>query len=141
MTRDDARIKFFGIVQKLDPMTIRFALGIASIVWAIAMFIGPYTFSRRGWFILSDISNETVWAVIFLLHGVATFWRLLDPISRPGWALVVNCYGWFIWFFVALATNLALGAFSPGGAMEWTMVAMQTFVIIRTGLKREVVSL
>lgn len=141
MTRADARNALLRVAHQIDITTIRSILAVCSLVWAIAMLAGPQTFHRNGWMILAHVSNEFIWGCIFLLHFLTTLWRFVDPQSRFYWNQIVNIYGFLIWFFVTLATNITLGAFSPGSAAEWVLIACQGYVILRTGYKKEVVTL
>lgn len=141
MTSNDVRRTSTLLLSHLDPFTIRFLLAGASIIWSILLFWPVSTFHRHGFEYLRWLFPEEVWGALFLLHGTAVFWRLLEAKSRPVWALVVNCYGFFLWTFTTASINIALGALTPGTGMEWMMVGASFFALVKTGLKREVVTL
>lgn len=128
------------VLKSIDTLTIRVVLALASIIWAIALLLGTQTFERPGWKILAVVSPEITWAILFLIFPLASAWRMVTPTYSRFWGLVINSYGFAIWFFTTLATNLAIGAFSPSTSLEWTILVAQGYVVVMTGLKKEVVT-
>lgn len=137
----DCRLIMRQVLRDLNPTTIRTLVSAASLLWAISLILGPQTFQQRGWGFSSSVSTESAWAAVFALHFLGTFWRMIDPKSRPRWALLINVYGFAIWIFITVAGNLAVGLFTPANAMEWIMVSAQGWVVVMTGRKKEVVTL
>lgn len=123
-----------------DTTTIRIILANASLMWAIASLLDPLAFQRDAYAVLRQVADQSVWAAAFLLHFAGVYWRLFDPVARPIWALVINSYGFAVWFVSTAAVNLAVGGFAPGSALEWTMCMASAWALYRTGLNREIVT-
>jgi hypothetical protein len=123
-----------------DTTTIRIILANASALWVVAAIADPGAFDRPGFVVMAHLAPMWVWAIGFLLHFAGVYWRLFDPISRPIWALAVNAFGFFLWFTSTAAINLALGTFTPGSALEWTLCGASAWALYRTGLHREIVT-
>lgn len=140
------RVSYWSTVMRIvfagtDTTTIRVLLAWASAVWAAFLMFDPTLFQRPAYAIMRAFSPQEIWCVAFVLHYVGVHWRLLDPRNRPVWALIVNGWGFFIWFFYTVSITLSLGAFTPGSALEWTMCGASAWALFRTGLKKEAISL
>lgn len=136
--------RFVALVIKValfaDTTTIRIILANASLLWVVASIIDPTAFHRPGFAVMAQLAPLWVWAAGFLLHFVGVYWRLFDPVSRPVWALAVNASGFFLWFTSTAAINVALGSFTPGSALEWTLCGASAWALYRTGLQPEIVT-
>lgn len=137
-TRSDVKFTALQVLGDLSPNTIRCLLGLGSLLWAFSLMIGPHTFDRQGWSVVSYLcSEESIWALLFFIHGIATFWRLCEPRARPDLNWAITAYGFFIWFFTTLAGNIAIGALSPYTSMEWVMIMAQGWLLLPFKKKRE----
>lgn len=125
-----------AVISALDTRTAKLLVALASLLWAFALVIGPQTFDRQAYVFVSFVSNETVWAGVFFLHTLGVLYCLLNPERPQMVALVVNCYGFAIWFFNTLATNLAVMALSPSSSMDWVMVGAQAWVVLKTRTRK-----
>lgn len=81
---------------------------------------------------MAAVGEQGFWAVAFLLHFAGTYWRMLDPVPRPKWALIINAYGVFVWGFMTISLNVAQGYWAPGTALECVMVSLSGWALFRT---------
>lgn len=120
-----------------DTVTIRVILASASLFFALALIGNSHMFDRPSYEVMKQYGTEYCWAFAFFIHWLGVYWRLLDPMPRPHWALVVNTFGFTIWALMTLSINVALGSITPGTTLEWTMVAWSGLALYRTGLNKE----
>ncbi len=123
-----------------DTTTIRLILANASIFWSISLILQPETFNRPAYEIMRVFGNAYVWAAAFFLHFAGVYWRLLDHRARPTIALIVNCFGFMLWFISTVAINYSLGFFSHTSSLELAIVGASAWALYRTGLQTEIVT-
>ena len=58
------------LLFRADLIGTMFTLGISELIWAITLFWPGNTFDRPVYGLMSSISKEEIWALIFLLSGV-----------------------------------------------------------------------
>ncbi len=116
-----------------DMLPIRIVLANASFMRAISLGIDYDAFSRPAYGISAQIAPQWAWAVLFLLHGIGEYWRVIDPVHRPRWALLTNAYGFLIWFVATVGVTMSIGSFSPTLAMDWSMLLAAGWMLFRTG--------
>lgn len=123
-----------------DTTTIRVILAVASVGYTVGLWLPLHTFERKGYALMASISNEWVWGGAFLAHAMGVFWRIIDVVPRNGWAFAINAYGFGLWFVVTGMIMESIGEYSPGVAMELTVLAAAFIALVRTGLNDEKIS-
>lgn len=123
-----------------DTTTIRIILANASFLWAFFVMLDPIVFERPAYEIMRAVAPGHVWAAMFLLHFVGVYWRTYDPVARVLPGLIVNGYGFLIWFFSTVSLNFYVGALSPGTACELCMCAASAWALYKVGFQRELIS-
>lgn len=137
-----AKVVFFSA----DTSTIRLLLAWASFMYggSIAFHLifhsGDFFAERPAYALMRMVASGWGWVVIFMVHFLGVHWRVLDPKERVWAGLIVNTYGFLIWFYSTLCTNIAIGMVLPSSALEWTMIFASGWALYRTGLQRELVS-
>lgn len=120
-----------------DTTTIRVLLAVASVGFTAGLWLPLHTFDRPGFAVMRAVMPEWAWGALFLLHAAGVAWRLIDPLPRVGWAFAVNAYGLFLWIVSTGLITSAVGEYSPGTAMEITVLLAAFVALIRTGLNDE----
>lgn len=133
-------VMFNRVFFQADTTTIRLILANGSFVWAFSLLLDPHAFDRRVYTLMDSLAPQPVWMVLFALHFMGVYWRLLDVKARIWWALAVNGLGFALWFISTAAINVAVGTFSQTSSLELTMVAASGWALFRTGLRPEIVS-
>lgn len=128
-----------------DTVTVRMILALASLLWSINAINHPEAFGQPAYSALRAFGSiyvtYKVWSALFFLHFFASTWRIYDPVERKTWALVVNAYGLFIWLLVTISMNCAVGYVAVGTSVEWSLCMFASWALLRTGLRKETVTL
>lgn len=124
-----------------DTTTIRLLLAWSSAVSGFSLILDPDKFKAPAYSVVAIFGNEQMWAAYFLAHWLGVHWRLYDPIARPNAALVINTFGFAVWFISTAAICWAVGAVGIATAMSLTLCIASAWALYRTGLQREIVTL
>jgi hypothetical protein len=106
----------------------------------VTVISNPTQFNTPAFEIMRAVCGERMWSVLFLLHFVGVYWRTYDPVPRILMGLIINSYGFLIWFFMTVSVNLYVGWVSPVTALELTMCAASAWALYKTGFRRELIS-
>lgn len=132
-----------AVFKYTDTDAIRVLLANASFLWTGGLLWdvifgapGRYTFDRSGFYYMAQFGGEIEWATVFFIHGMGVyltvFWK------TPTWfAVTTNALGLAVWLASTVAIDLAVGSFSPGTSMEWTMCVAAGWSLYRTEIKHE----
>lgn len=123
-----------------DTTTIRLLLAWSSFVSGVSLLIDNDKFTTPTYTVVKTFGSETAWAVYFLAHFIGVHWRLYDPVSRPRCALVINTFGFAVWFISTMSICVAVGAVGIATAMSLTLCVASAWALYRTGLQREIVT-
>jgi hypothetical protein len=132
-----------------DTAPVRLLLAWSSGVYAMTLGIntwqGNLLFDRPAYALMDlvhigSLRGEWLWVFIFTLHWVGVHWRILDPKERVWAGILVNFYGFVIWFYSTLSINLSLGLLLPTSSTEWVLIVASGWALYRTGLRREMVT-
>lgn len=125
-----------------DTTTIRFLLAWASFVAGLGLLLDPDKFQLPAYSIIAEFGTERMWAVYFLLHWAGALWRIFEVTrSRPRCAVLINLFGFAIWFISTVGLAWAVGSVGIPTAMAATLCAASAWALLRTGMQPEVVSL
>lgn len=122
-----------------DTTLLRLVLGVSSLLFAIALALPDTIFDPDRFAVTLYVPYRTVWIVLFLLHFLGVFWRLIDARHRVRWALTVNSLGCVLWLGVAISTFMVYG-FSLSVVVEGMLGILSVWVLYRTGLTPEIVT-
>lgn len=137
---DHIRRVTYSVFNDADTSTIRILLANASLVWAMFVFFNPAVFDRPAYDIMRTVASGEVWSVAFLLHFAGVYWRTYDPVPRIIPGLIINGYGFMIWFFTTVSLNYYVGSPSPGTAAEFVLCLSSAWALFKTGFNRELIS-
>lgn len=136
------RLFLFG-----DTIAIRVLMAAASIVFGSVLIVHPDTFDRKSFTVMALVVNQfdwgralgpvVVWSALFYLHGFGVFWRIVERRARIGFAVAINWLGVVIWIAEFTLTNVALGEFAAGNALELPATVALFIALCRTGLNDE----
>ena len=136
--KDTAYLVFFGA----DMVTIRVILALASLVSGVALLVDDDKFQMPSYAVVGKFGNEKMWAVYFFLHFIGVHWRVFERSkSRPTWALIINTWGFAIWFISTVGVAWAVGSVGIPTSIALTMCVASAWALFRTGLGRDVVTL
>ena len=135
--KDTTRIVFI----EADVLTIRTLLAFASLLSALSLMIEPDKFLRPSYELVAKFGTEWMWAIYFILHAAGITWRIYErSVSRPKWALLINAWGFSIWFVSTVSMSIVAGVGIPL-SLSITMCAASGWALYRTGLRKDVVSM
>lgn len=126
----------YTVFESADAVLIRLLLANASLLWASFLWLNPYLFDRPAYEIMRVVAPGNVWAWAFFLHFLGVYWRTYDPVPRVLPGLIINAYGFLIWFFTTVSYNYFVGALSPTTASELILCISSAWALYRTGFKR-----
>lgn len=139
------RLTYFRLVMLevfwySDTTTVRLILAVSSFGYCMGFWLPLHTLQRAPWTTLAAYGNSFTWGLAFMAHFVGVMWRILDTKSSVLWALAVNVWGLFIWAITTVLILITVGEYSPGMAMEITVIVAALVALIRTDLNREIAS-
>src|SRR3984885_858054 len=102
---DHVRRVTYSVFDDADTSLIRVLLANASLLWAAFVIFFPSTFERPSYEIMRTVMPGQWWAYAFLIHFVGVYWRTYDPIPRILAGLIINAYGFVLWFFTTVSLN------------------------------------
>jgi hypothetical protein len=137
---DHIRRVTHSVFNDADSSTIRLLLANASLVWAAIVWFNPAVFERPSYDIMRAVAGHEVWSVAFLLHFLGVYWRTYDPVPRVVQGLIINGYGFMIWFFTTMSLNYYVGSPSPGTSAEFVLCLASAWALYKTGFNRELIS-
>lgn len=101
----------------------------------------PSVFVRPAYAIMALFPGGVwLWFVLFMAHMLGVHWRVFDPIARPGWALAINILGFSVWAYSTASLVISLRALLPTSAIELVVIFFFFWVMVRTGLQKELLS-
>lgn len=135
--KDTNRLVFL----KADTLTIRALLACSSLISALSLVFDPDKFDRPSYELVGKFGPEWLWIVYFMAHCIGVTWRIYErSVSRPKVAVVINAWGFSIWF--VSTTSIAIsGSVGFPLSVSITMCAASAWALYRTGLSKDVVSL
>lgn len=136
--RDTLRVVF----MEADTVTIRVLLAWSSLFSALALLVHPDKFKHPAYVVMAQFGSEHWWALCFLIHFIGVHWRIFERSkSRPNWALLINTFGFAIWFTSTVSICWAVGSVGVATSMSFTLCFASAWSLYRTGLGKEVVTL
>lgn len=98
---------------------VRCALGLASYIWAIELFVSNgEVFDRPNYYLLATVTNETILGIAFLIHALGVTWRLYDRRPCTLCGLVINIYGFLLWTAVVASIHWSVSGPVPVAALD-----------------------
>lgn len=141
MLRNIRRLHLMRVLMQVfvygDMNTIRAMLALGSIGWAAGLWCFSDTFGRPGYRYMAAFAPQWLWGFAFLLHFLGVCWRFIDRRVNVPWALTIHGFGLSLWIISTAALTVAVGEFTPSGALEWVLIAAGAMAFIRTGFNEE----
>lgn len=122
---------------------VRFALVwmFPSLEGVVSLVHGPDLFTRPAYAIMALVPGGSwTWAALFMAHMLGVHWRALDPKESVPWLLTVNILGLALWAYSTASLVVSLRALLPSSALELVVILFSFWVLVRTGLQREIVT-
>lgn len=150
-----------------DTLTVRLLLAWASGVYAVllvwpevangvrfvAMALSPEFVAWLDWHRSASIfarpayaimvlfpGGVWLWFALYMGHMVGVHWRVFDPVERERWALAINILGFAVWAYSTASLVISLKAVLPTSALELVVIFFSFWVMVRTGLQRELLT-
>ena len=121
------------LIYGSDLHATRFMLGLAELVWAIALLWPGDTFGRPTYTMMANVAPEECWAVMFLISSFIQFHILFHGSyhSKPATAFAL-CNALF-WIFTVV--SMYLSVYPPPGAIsgELALAFGAAWVFVRSG--------
>lgn len=137
---DHVRRVSYSVFEDADTSLVRILLANASVVWAVFVFVNPHVFDRPAYEVMRAVMPGWAWAWAFILHFLGVYWRTYDPVPRVVPGLIINGYGFIIWFFTTVSLNYYVGALTPSTAAELVLCGSSAWALYKTGFKQELIS-
>lgn len=91
------------LLFKADLINTMFILGIAELIWAISLFWPGNTFDSPVYGLMSSISNEEIWALIFLLSGVTQITIAMHNCVDHWFSRLFAGWNAALWVYIVIA--------------------------------------
>lgn len=124
---------FCDIFVSTDTTTVRIMLANASMFWAVIIFSNPAVMTQEPFAIMSAVGDNTFWIAAFLAHFAGVYWRACDPAPQVFSGLIINGYGFLLWFFTSVAINYNMEHVNPGTALEIVICSASAWALFKTG--------
>lgn len=135
------RDTFQLVFLQADTVTIRLLLAWASFFSALSLVFHLDKFKAPAYAVVANFGDEKAWIVYFLIHFIGVHWRVFERTrSRPKWALVINIWGFSLWFISAVGVSWSVGNVGINTSLSLTMCVASAWSLYRTGLGRDVVT-
>lgn len=97
---------YYRTIQTLlfrsDLNFVRFLMGCSSLLFAILLFLSGDTFQREVYRYLLLFFPETIWAILFLIHGIVCLYVVLNKKTNTIPFFVIDGFlGCFLWNLVS----------------------------------------
>ena len=127
-----------GVFWQAHPTTVRMLLALASMGWALVLLANYDILNHYPYQYMLTVMPAWAWCIGFMAHFTGTFWRIFDSTPRVHWALTINALGCFLWIALTICINMRAGTFLPGSSLDAVTCAFSLWVLIRTGLGKDV---
>jgi hypothetical protein len=126
--------KMLMLIYGSDLLATRFLLGVAELVWALALFWPGDTFGRPTYSIMSQLASEHTWALLFLITGILQFKILFDHDYHSRVAIVFSGWNCNLWMFTVIAMYLSV--YPPPAAISGELACAlgSIWVFVRSGV-------
>lgn len=125
------KMRLHDIMWGSDLIASRFFVSLASIFWSFLLFWPGDTFARPTYTLMSKFANETTWAILFGLQGLAGLYSIIHK-SRDKLLLVTDAVlGCMLWTGSCVA--MLLSVYPPPAAISAEIVAaiMSWWILVR----------
>src|SRR4051812_14287554 len=112
-----------SLIWHSDTSIIRLVMAVSSLGYAIGLLPLFHTFDRPAFALMRLLAPESVWVFALLLHSAGVTWRLLDDRASLLWGWLINGLGLALWGLMVFLVLATVGEYSPGMAMEMTVMA------------------
>jgi hypothetical protein len=119
--------------SEMNAVVVGLILANGSFLWALSSWLTPSIFLGEQFSTMRSVASGAVWGWAFLLHFLLTYWRTYDPVERPRFSLMVNIYGFCLWFFANASLVLHEGILSPSTALQASVCFASAWVLYKTG--------
>lgn len=125
--------RFFTVFFYSDLHAVRFILGLAELLWAIALWWPGDTFTRHTYIGIRHVMPEEAWGLVFFLTSVVQFHILLRGQYHTMYPRVFAAWNSALWLFVCI--SMYLSVYPPPVAIsgESALAAGACWVFLRTG--------
>jgi hypothetical protein len=101
----------------------------------------PSVFARPAYAIMVLFPGGVwLWFGLYMGHMIGVHWRVFDPVERERWALSINILGFVVWAYSTASLVISLKALLPTSALELVVIFFSFWVMVRTGLQRELLT-
>ncbi len=115
-----------------DSLQTRAVMGTCSIGWSVSLIVETSPMTAPA-YSLMRILPPWVWSILFGVHGVLAWWRILEKRERKEAAFWTNLTGVIVWLGYVLAVDIAVGHLAPTTILEACMILLLTCATINTG--------
>lgn len=120
-----------SLIYGSDLHATRFLLGLAELIWALALFWPGDTFSRPTYTSMAQVADEEFWAVVFLTTSFMQFHILLHDSYYSAQARVFAAWNAVLWIYVAI--SMYMSVYPPPAAIsgELAMAVGASWIFVR----------
>jgi hypothetical protein len=120
-------------VQTGTAFLHRVMLAFASTLYAALTLLSTHVPPPDSAYVLLS-GHRIAWGVIFALDGLALWWRIFDPRSRPRWAITINLVTFALWVGISGGTVMVAQHVDPDIVGYVLICIMALHALVRTDL-------
>jgi hypothetical protein len=125
--------EFVVALQTGTAFLQRIMLAFAASLYAVLTLLSTRAPSPDSAYVLLS-GHRIAWGVIFAVDALALWWRILDPRSRPHWAVTINLVTFAIWVGITGGTVMIAQHVDPDLVGYVLICIMALHALVRTDL-------
>lgn len=125
--------RLFIVFFYSDLHSVRFILGLAELLWAIALWWPGDTFTCPTYIGMRHALPEKMWGLAFFLTSVVQFYTLLKGEYHTTPVRVFAVWNSGLWLFVCISMYLSVYPQSAVISAESALAAGACWLLLRTG--------
>lgn len=128
------RLKYIALFGNMH--SARFTLAVAESIWCLTLFWPGDTFDRPTYHLMSAVSPEWVWALVFGVSACFQWAILLTGNYHDRLGVTFAAWNAVLWWWVC--TSMYLSIYPPPAAIsgELALALASTWVFVRSGVTR-----
>lgn len=119
------------LLFKADLIGTRFILGIAELIWAITLFWPGNTFDRPVYGLMSSITREEMWALIFLLSGVTQITIAMHNCVNHWFSRLFAGWNAALWVYIVISVYSSVYPPSAGISGDAALALASVWLWVR----------
>lgn len=128
-----SKMRILSIIFQSDLHGVRATLGIAEIIWFIALIWPGSTFDRPTYTVMSHILTEESWAIIFLFSGLTQLSILYRMDFHSRFSTYFAGWNFALWLYIVISMYISITPPPAAISGELALAFAASWVWIRSG--------